>query len=543
MSIEGGSLQPIEFPSGSRVQIGRDPSCGIRLDDPSISRRHALIVNQEGRWILTDLGSRHGTRLNSASVQPNVPIPLSHGDRLEVRPFCLRVDLGERSACTLSEGSDSSEAETGDCAGHRRVCEVPQSELQAIAQRRLSTLIDVASSVHTAGTEADMAALALDGCLRATGFGRALMLRSFGDAQPVEVVCARPQSDPTAAFRAVSRTLLRAAAPGCVVRLEDDPDFAQAQSIVSSGVVAALCVPVMMDGVAERFLYLDSSRGGHVEADSAAFCNAVAQLCSLAHSHHRRCEVEQSQKALLDELAKARAAQERIMPATTGTALPYRYSMSSTPGLHVAGDIFGKCDCSHGVTFFLGDVSGKGLGPALMMSGIQAHLDAHFRMGVPITDSLNALGRYMTAHAGSLEFATLLVAQFDPEHRLVRIIDAGHGYAVLVGGDGVPVAVTASGGPPVGAVPDFDYEMSEHSFKLGDRLVLFSDGVAEQAGPDGAMLGFERVIEALRECKSSAQDVDALVRCLAQFAGGVAYSDDVTIASIEWRDPTDTALA
>ena len=75
--------------------------------------------------------------------------------------------------------------------------------------------------------------------------------------------------------------------------------------------------------------------------------------------------------------------------------------------------------------------------------------------------------------------------------------------------------------------------MTEHELRAGDRIVLYSDGVAEEPDSTGEQFGVERTQTALRGSVTVAEDVERVMNALREFAGGEAYSDDVTVASLE----------
>jgi hypothetical protein len=74
---------PLVFPPGSGVRftIGRTRDCDLCLTDLSVSRMHALLVRREDGWVLSDLGSHNGTRLNGWLVRE--PVPVHAGDRVD----------------------------------------------------------------------------------------------------------------------------------------------------------------------------------------------------------------------------------------------------------------------------------------------------------------------------------------------------------------------------------------------------------------------------------------------------------------------------
>ena len=74
---------PLVFPPGNGVRftIGRTRDCDLCLTDLSVSRMHALLVRREDGWVLSDLGSHNGTRLNGWLVRE--PVQVRPGDRVE----------------------------------------------------------------------------------------------------------------------------------------------------------------------------------------------------------------------------------------------------------------------------------------------------------------------------------------------------------------------------------------------------------------------------------------------------------------------------
>jgi hypothetical protein len=76
-------------PAPGRYVIGRDYECDLRLTHDSVSRRHAMLTSVEGQWMVVDLGSTNGTRINGWRLQ--VQTPLRPGDVLDLGTQRLRV--------------------------------------------------------------------------------------------------------------------------------------------------------------------------------------------------------------------------------------------------------------------------------------------------------------------------------------------------------------------------------------------------------------------------------------------------------------------
>lgn len=509
---------------GPGAVLGRSVGATIRLDDPSISRQHASISFQNGRWVLTDLGSRHGTMLNGVALAPRQPTPLRQSDRITMRPWSLRFEQGSAATQTVVHSADSGASNT--------IVVVDEPPPQSHAQRQLDLLISASIAIHSAGTEGELATQLTKACVEGTRSERALFVRFMAGEGRMEVVGAWPGS--AATMRPVSRTLLRAATQGKPVRLSEDASFGAAQSIVGTGVQGALCIPVMIDGHPEAFLYLDQFDQRANFDELSSFAQALARLSGLAILKIKRTDLEARQRELMEELAAARQVQERMMGSSQGNDGSIIWKMCSIPGQVVAGDIFGiKTTGQEGATaVFLGDVSGKGLGPGLLMAAISAHLDANLANGVNPDKAIFDLSNFVASRSIAGQFATFAFAHADAKRRVIAFFDAGHGYYFVVTSTGKIKDVHVSGGVPLGVVEGFEYDRNEIHLDVGDRLILFSDGLAEQHGESGEMLGKVRAGEALAGSRSCAEDVSRLEELLKVFAGTTKYDDDVTIASV-----------
>jgi NADPH-dependent 2,4-dienoyl-CoA reductase/sulfur reductase-like enzyme/pSer/pThr/pTyr-binding forkhead associated (FHA) protein len=90
LEIRGGRGVGLSFAlAGPQMVVGREPSNDVRLDDPSVSRRHAILSELEGRWLLSDLHSSRGTYINRERLSPGQETPLEDGDALKLGDVVL----------------------------------------------------------------------------------------------------------------------------------------------------------------------------------------------------------------------------------------------------------------------------------------------------------------------------------------------------------------------------------------------------------------------------------------------------------------------
>jgi sigma-B regulation protein RsbU (phosphoserine phosphatase) len=294
-------------------------------------------------------------------------------------------------------------------------------------------------------------------------------------------------------------------------------------------------------------LYLDA-RGAEsrVRADAASFCAALARVYGMAIGSATRAELEGRRAALEAELRAAREAQQLMMPPAAGELRGVRYAVRSVPGQFVAGDLFDAAELSEGgggrVAVSIGDVSGHGAGPAIMMASTQAYLNAVLaRVGGAgeggVAGAVGQLNRYVCARSGAGRFVSLWAGVVDAAAGTLTYVDAGHGHWLLVRADGSegPAGTMAAGGRgiPLGIDPEYAYAHEVVEVRRGDRVVLYSDGLLEQRSAAGEEFGPSRIRGAVRGTATAQEAADALMRAVEAHAGRAVFDDDTTIAVVE----------
>lgn len=537
-AVEGPAIEPIDIARGEQATIGRSRECTVCLPDPTVSRQHASMAFRGERWFVRDLHSRHGTLLNAVRLAPNLPHPVAEFDLLRIGPWTFRASLGERHANQATLSDDATTA--------MKVQRVSPREL---AEHRLHLILDGATRINSARDERELGRAAVDSILAATSYDRAAMLRSLGQEESVEVVYERSRSEaqpsagdtPVAAGQTTrdgaeySRSLLRAASSGQVARLTSDGPIPFGASIERLGITDALCAPVMLGGAVAAFLYLDArGRSIPVHADGADFCQAVARMCGLALANLKRIDLEMRQRGLEADMAAARQAQQLIVPRDEGQLPGVRYSLRMNPGSFVAGDLFDIFAIDERRTaVFVGDVTGEGIGAAILMSAAQSHLHAALRKHADPAAALNEVNDYVSERCRPGRFVSMWVGIIDREARVMTFVDAGHGHWRVRRAGGVIDPVPRPGGTLVGIDTTLRYENACTPVSPGDRVILYSDGVVDQSAPDGSRFGAARLERVLAESASPRSDVTSIFDAVEGFAETTDLADDATVASIE----------
>ncbi|MCB9837841.1 MAG: SpoIIE family protein phosphatase [Phycisphaeraceae bacterium] len=527
--VSGPPIEPLEVAPTGRIVIGRSSGSEVQLNDPMISRRHARIGFSGGDWIIEDLGSRHGTEINGVRLPANSPSPLADYDQVSLGPWTFSV----RTSADKAVG-ESTIGTSG--TGGERVERIVSSDLGALAKERLDLIMDCAAAIQGASDLRELADHVLEVAVAGTGFSRAALAQPIDSFDSVELLGCRDRDGATGGEISISRTMLREASRGELVRMADAPDMQQAMSIISLGITSAICCPVIVGRRILAYLYLDTLRDtSGVQPDAASFCHTIARMTGMAIATVERSQLERRQQRFEADLQAAREVQQRMMPAESDTIDTIRYAMKSRPGRVIAGDLFDITPIDENRTaFFLGDVSGKGMPAAMLMGMAQSNLAAALRHDPDLGRAVTEVNRQVHARSSDREFITLFAGIYDRARREIEFVDAGHGYGLRCHAGGDVERIVSEGGLPLGIDPSGIYRPERLTgVEPGSRIVVFSDGVVEQTGPVGEEFGVDRVIELLRSSSAVETDVASLLDAIIEYAETDALSDDVTIVSIE----------
>lgn len=536
-------IEPVVLDTGSPTVVGRGSGCDVMLQDQlgSVSRRHLEISRVDAQWTARDLDSRNGSYLDGQRMPANQAVPISPGSTLQIGSWAFRLTTGsdhagdEVAPMTLVQTLD-------DANDHAQLFErVHDEPLAGLASHRLATLLECSDQIHSAEDLPRAGTAAIEAMLSSTGYVRGAFARPGDETGVLETLAFQSRvPDEDVSSVQFSRSLIEMASRGEVVRVSSTAGQANyGQSIAELAIHSALCIPIMVDDAAIGYLYLDARGSEHqVSQDASSFGRAVGRLLGLTAANLRNKELEIGQIEMQYDLNAAARAQRMLLPADAGTVGGISYSMSMRPGRYVAGDLFGVVPLSDGrVCVFLGDVSGKGAGSAIMMATTQSYIHAMLEQQRDLAEIVTKLNRHVADRSHGGMFVTMWIGMLSPrdenDQLEVEFIDAGHGHWLVTTDGHDADRPEYTGCLVVGIDPSYRFRSESIILEPGQRLVLFSDGVVEQKSPkSGEEFGLPRTGEVLRACASSAQDVEALVSAVVEHAGSEQLDDDMTIASI-----------
>jgi sigma-B regulation protein RsbU (phosphoserine phosphatase) len=241
----------------------------------------------------------------------------------------------------------------------------------------------------------------------------------------------------------------------------------------------------------------------------------------------------------LRDLETARQVQQNLFPRELPCLSGWDLAAVCQPAHVVAGDYYDLFEPARGfLAIALGDVAGKGLGPALVMAHlhtlIRSRLPTQFADLAGLVANLNA---HLLAVLPEEMFVTLFLAVVELDTGRMVYVNAGHPSPLLIQ-SGVPVAELAEGGTILGILPGSDYVVGDAWLPPDSVLTVFSDGVTEAQAPHGEQFQLRRVREVLQEAGDSpaAAIVKQLVAAVERFTGRTEPADDVSLVIVR-REP------
>jgi len=250
---------------------------------------------------------------------------------------------------------------------------------------------------------------------------------------------------------------------------------------------------------------------------------------------HQTAVVEQER--LRRELELGRQIQSDMLPRAPMSFGLTEVQGVSIPAREVGGDFFNYFALENGhVALLVGDVSGKGVGAALLMANIQASLRTRLAMGQNLAAIAESLDREMATTSGSRLYVTLFIGIFDPASRRLQYVNAGHNPQFVLR-PGQALEKMHATGIPIGLLAGRGYTHRDVSLASGDLLFFYTDGCVESENEADEMFGTDRLERLLVSIGSSGPSTPDRVlqqveESVTTFRGTREPNDDATMMAV-----------
>jgi phosphoserine phosphatase RsbU/P len=530
-------------------RMGRAPDNNLILRDSRVSRNHAQIAHHQGRFVLEDLGSRHGVWVNGERIEKSFPLTGSETIEFGV-PDGYQIHFtrsGEELQRLLAKPIPGELGRTGS------------ANLE-----KLRAVLEVARSLQSAFSVDDVLNTVLDAALAVIGAERGFLLL-LDETRELQVRCARSSAGgdlPPDDLR-VPRKLIQQALESRrdLFSMSFDPtaieERAPGNTVTDLELRSVVCVPLVhvnLSGAgATQMLSIAKANAGVLYMDSRLnavdlaggnreLLQTLAIEASTVLENARLIEEERAKQRIEEELDVARRIQQSLMPQRlpeTGWFVVHGSSQSSH---QVGGDYFDIVAIGPDTwSLVVADVSGKGVSSALLASFLQgAFLSASCTTDIP--EVLSRINIFLNDRAESGKYATMFYSKLDSAGKLTYA-NAGHCAPLLVRMTGKIEKLEATS-LPVGLVAEASFGLDHRELGPGDRIVLYTDGVTEAQNGTGEFFGRKRLLDAVRRAGTAdCPELHAAIQKeILDFTAGAEQADDLTLVVVEYRGCRQTTL-
>ena len=256
---------------------------------------------------------------------------------------------------------------------------------------------------------------------------------------------------------------------------------------------------------------------------------------ALAANFYRRVE---DRVRADQELRLARRIQSSFLPTEFPELPGYDVHAVNVASREVSGDFYDVVPAGDGrLLLAIADVSGKGVAAALLTSMLQASLRTQAVGAASVAGILENINRLLLQQLAVGRFATFFLARLETASGRLTYCNAGHNPPLLRRAAGT-IELLEVGGTVVGILADRCWEEGAVELRAGDRLVFYTDGITEAAGPGGEMFGDDRLRDLVGALPPALPSRDVAARLLEQvdrFTGGSEPDDDRTLLLVRVR--------
>lgn len=235
--------------------------------------------------------------------------------------------------------------------------------------------------------------------------------------------------------------------------------------------------------------------------------------------------------AIESELSIAR----RIQMSMLRTDIPERQDLvihaMLTPAKAVGGDLYDFFLRDNSLYFCIGDVSGKGVPAALVMTTVCGAFRLLAESESEPMRIVSRMNEMMNRDSSMTIFVTFFAGVLDLDTGHLRYCNAGH-IAPLVNGQ--PLAVHSN--LPIGAMPNWEFIAQETDLAPGSTLFLYTDGLDEAEDAGYRLFGKKRIVEVMQTASQQPSAlIERMTQAVADFVGDTEQSDDLTMLAMQWK--------
>jgi serine phosphatase RsbU (regulator of sigma subunit)/pSer/pThr/pTyr-binding forkhead associated (FHA) protein len=531
-SVRGSTCRRVRL--HQHTTVGRAEDNDLCFPDELLSRHHAEFRQRDGACYLLDLDSSNGTYVNDIRVRGEQV--LLEGDI---------VTVGETSL-VFHEKSLPSDAGDGTVQSEV-IAETTRLTKQAIdvtdlisEDRVLGVLCRATNALVVHHPLPDLFNNILEAILDSIPAQRAAIMLLEGEP-PVPVLKAtraRFGAEITSVSHDIARRALNDRVAFVLRDVLEDPEVRDRASLRADGIRSVMCAPLWSSlnpgdhGHLLGLVYLDSqSDAPTLTYRDLQVLTVLANVTATKIESARLLEENLHKRRLEEDLRLAAEIQSDLLPRKAPVIPGYDVDGTTEPCRMVGGDYFDFEHDSEYLHMALADVSGKGIGAAMLMVALRATVRAHWRDG-SLPEATARINRTFHMTVPSDKYATFFVARLELRTGCLTYVNAGQNRPLLIQPDGQWQSL-AVGGTVVGAFAEASYQQGTVVLEPGARLLVFSDGISDSWSDADEADRQLMAIAHLRRHSTDAAGLRADIFHAVDQASGCKAKDDRTLLVIQ----------
>lgn len=316
--------------------------------------------------------------------------------------------------------------------------------------------------------------------------------------------------------------------------LKNDDRFFTTESDL--GYNSLLAVPLNVKGKMTGLIALFNKKGGKEFSEGdKKLLSIIGSQSSQIIENARLLEEEQRLLSIRQEMKLATEIQNNLLPTKLPEIPGYEFSGISIPAKEVGGDYYDFIHISENtMACCLGDVSGKGMPAAMLMSNLQATMHSQVMHDPEPQPCMSTTNRLLFHNTDTKQYATFFYGILDWQKHEFKFTNAGHNPPMLFKTD-CSMQELKTVGIPLGFLESFEYTQESVSIQPGEFMVIFTDGISEAMNYEEEEFSEERMIGILKQCegKSAEQVLKELIAAVKNHSGDTEQSDDITVMVIK----------
>jgi serine phosphatase RsbU (regulator of sigma subunit) len=272
------------------------------------------------------------------------------------------------------------------------------------------------------------------------------------------------------------------------------------------------------------------------------FVEAVARQINFAQRSLVFSEAKAERRILDQQLKLAHDIQAQLIPRELEHRFEVDVAVCYEPAMWVGGDYYDVWPLENGqIAFAVGDVAGKGLPAAMIMSNLQAALRTTMTYCSKLSTVAEHVNQHLCQNLRDDMFVTFFLGLFDPSENKLTYVNAGHVLPLIMRPSEPARILGEATSPPLG-IFEGSLEMAVETIHPGASLLVVTDGITEAGSPDGEMFEMDRLTKLMTDSKAhSAQDlVQSVTKAVVDFRQTMPQQDDITVFALTNRriDPS-----